>query len=68
MDERVQEPVAGTRVHGVRTSDVVWKKAKARAAQDGASLNHAIVLLLEGYALGFIDLPAAVKKFPGSRP
>jgi len=55
-----------TSVHGVRTPDEIWAKAKQRAASEGVVLNHVINEILEGYGRGLINPPKIVKQY--SRP
>ena len=43
-------------VRSFRVPDEIWDMAKARAAAEGVSISHVIVLLLVGYAEEFLDL------------
>lgn len=44
-------------VRSVRCSDEMWSAAKRRAESDGVTMSRVLSLIIEGYALGKIDLP-----------
>ncbi len=45
------------RVRSFRCSDEVWEAARKRAFEDGITASFVVSELLEGYALGRLDLP-----------
>lgn len=47
----------------IRVPDDVWEKAKRRAASEGVSMSRAAVLIIEGYAGGYLDLPRVTKTY-----
>lgn len=48
---------ARTSTHSIRCDDDVWQRARNRAAADGITVNHVLSEILEGYALGRINMP-----------
>lgn len=54
-------------VRSVRTPDSTWLAARARAEKEDMSMSHVVSELVEGYALGYIDMPTTSKKFKPTR-
>ncbi len=44
-------------VRSVRVSDELWERAKRRAAYDGVTMSHVLLMIVEGYANGLLNLP-----------
>lgn len=46
-----------TPTRSVRIDDELWNRAKDRAGKEGVTISRATYLLVEGYALGLVNLP-----------
>jgi len=56
-------PKKRSSVHSLRTPDDLWKKAEKRAKEEGVTMNYALNEFIEGYSLGFINLPKVTKTY-----
>jgi hypothetical protein len=54
-------------VRSIRTADASWLAARARATKEGLSMSTVVSELVEGYALGYIDMPKTSKEFTPTR-
>ena len=54
-------------VRSVRCSDAAWDAAKARADAEGVTMSDVLVLIIEGWAAGLIDLPVWVLTYSQPR-
>ena len=54
-------------VRSIRTADASWLAARARAEKEGLSMSSVVSELVEGYALGYIDMPKTSKEFTPTR-
>lgn len=54
--------------HSVRCTDELWESAKARADDEGVTMNYVISEILEGYARKLMDLPEVTKIYSATRP
>jgi hypothetical protein len=62
-----RNPGAVGTVHSIRCTDDLWKAAKDRADQEGVTMNYVITEIMEGYALGAMDLPSVEKAWTQTR-
>ena len=53
--------------HSVRVHNDIWAKGRNRAAMEGTTINGVVEELLEGYALGLLNLPKITKTYRNSR-
>lgn len=51
-DPTVAQSYRGTKLHAMRVPDEVWAGARARADDDGSSVNAEVVAFLRAYAAG----------------
>lgn len=47
----------------VRVTEMHWKLARERAASEGMNIQQVIRELVEGYAIGKINIPEIVKRY-----
>ena len=57
-----------TPARSVRVPEDAWGGAKRRAAYEGTTISNVVVLLLDGYAKGLLNLPKVTVQYEQPKP
>jgi hypothetical protein len=63
MTQAPRRSVNRTKLTSMRTTPLIFDRAKRRADHEGVAMNTVLEELLEGYGLGLIDLPKVTKTY-----
>lgn len=65
---KTRRPLGQLAVRSIRVSDETWATARERAIREGFTISNVVALLVEGFALGAIDLPHVSVTYSQTRP